>query len=77
MGAPGRRLDLLVGDIGLPVGDVVLEGVVEQEGALGHQPKERPQGRDADLPHVFAVDGDAAGRHVVEPGQEVHEGGFS
>ena len=39
MGAPGRRLDLLVGGPGPPIRDVVLEGVVEQERALVTSPK--------------------------------------
>ncbi len=76
MGAPGGRLDLFVSGIGLPVRDVVLERLVEQKRTLRYQPKQRTQGRDGDLPHVFAVDGDTAGRHVVQPRQEVHESGL-
>ena len=66
--------DGLVADLVLAVGDVVAHRVVEQEGLLGDDPDLPPEGHEADLTEVHAIDEDRPFRRIVEAGNEVHEG---
>ncbi len=72
-----RGDDLFLRGVLHPEGDVVEDGVVEQDRVLVHVPHETAEVFDLQALDVFSVDGDPAFRRVVEAGDEVHEGGFS
>ena len=77
IGQPGRRPDLLIGGVQLPVADVVGHGSGEQVGILQNNAQRAAQGVLPDIPHVDAVIGDGAGLNVVKPVDEIGDGGLS
>ena len=79
MGAGDARggFDFFAGGVLLAEGDVVVEGVVEEDRVLVHVAHQGAQLDDADVADVGAVQGDAARGRVVEAGNEVHEGGLA
>ena len=58
--------DVLVGRVGRAERDVLPHRRREEERVLGDDPDRAPQGGELDVAHVHAVDGQAAGRDVVE-----------
>ncbi len=76
LGRPGDGLDLRVGRVLAPVGDVGAEGVGEQEAVLEHHADLVAQRGEAHVADVGAVDADRSRRHVVEAGEEQGEGGL-
>ena len=77
IGQPGRRPDLLIGGVQLPVADVVGHGSGEQVGILQNNAQRAAQGVLPDIPHVDAVIGDGAGLNVIKPVDQVGNGGLS
>ena len=62
---------------GVAVGDVVGDGVLEQDGFLGNDADLSAEAADAQVADVVAVDRDRPLVHVPEPGQQVHERGLA
>ena len=78
VGRARRCLDarLAIGQIehlGSAVSDVVADAVVEQHGVLRHDADRAAQAVLRDAADVLAVDGDAAGVHIVEAEQQARE----
>ena len=70
-------LHLLLRGIVDAEGDVVKEGVVEEDGFLVHVADELPQVVNAEVAHVDAVDEHLALLHVVVARNEVDKRGLS
>ena len=77
VGRPAGRLQLGLGGVGAGVEQVGPHRVVEQVGLLGHHADLLRQRLQGDVAQVVAVDGDAALGGVVEPGQQVGDGGLA
>ncbi len=60
VGPPGRRLHFLLGGTARAVGDVVVNGVVEEEGFLRHQANLLPEAAQVDIAQIEPVDEDAS-----------------
>ena len=69
--------DFFTGGVLFAEGDVVEEGVVEEDRVLVHISHQGAQVAQAHVADVGAVEGDAARRGFEEAGDEVHEGGFA
>ena len=72
-----RRLDLLVGGVELAVADVVTYVAGEDERVLQHHAHLPAQRFKRHVAHVVAINGHRTFRHVVEPGQQAHDGGLA
>src|SRR5579875_2652825 len=72
----GGGEDLFLAGIGTAVGDVIEDGVVEQEGVLGDDADVLAEAREADVAHVPAVNAQGAGGDVIEARHEVGERGL-
>ena len=75
-GCARGRLDLGRRRVGSAVGDIVIDGIVEQHGVLRDDPDRGADARLGDAPDVLAVDGDLAVGHVVEPVEQARQGRF-
>jgi hypothetical protein len=75
--APGGRLDLGVGRIGLGDADIVGDRAVEQEGVLRHQRDLSAQGIEAHVANVDAADADRARARIEEAQQQRGDGGLA
>ena len=69
--------DLLHGGVLYAEGDVVVKGVVEEDGLLVDVADEGAEVVDADVAYVLAVNEYLPFADVVVAGNKVHEGGFS
>src|SRR5262249_7877323 len=69
--------DFLFGDAGQPVADVVPDGVMEQDVFLSDHGDLRTEGAEGNGACIDAIDGDDAGRRLVESGQEIEERCFA
>ena len=76
-GRLGRREDLVLGGVGLPVRNVVPDGAVEEPGVLQHHADLASQVAAAHRGDVDAVQRDATGSQLVEPHDEVDERGLA
>ena len=76
VGGLGGGFDLVAGGFGHAVGDVVGDGVVEEEGVLGDESDALAQAGEGPVAQVLPGDADGAGGGVEEARQEVDEGGF-
>ena len=74
---PGRPGHLLLRGAGLAVADVLQNAGGEQEHVLLYHTHVLPQGLLGHLPDVAAVDADGAVRHVIEPGDQLAQGGLA
>ena len=77
LGGAGGLLDLLLGGVGVAVGDVGADGVGEEEAVLGDEPDGGAQGVLGQLADVVAADEDGAVGDVVEAGQQERDGGLA
>ena len=77
MGCFGRGNDLFVGGVGLAVGDVLADSAGAQPGVLQHHAVAAAQGSAGHVPDVVAGDGDGAAVDVIEPHEQVDEGGLA
>ena len=77
VGNLGRFDDLLHGSVLHAEGDVVVEGVVEEDGFLVDVADEGAQAVDGDVLHVLAVDEQPAFGNVVVARHEVHQRGLA
>ena len=59
------------GDVRLAVGDVVADGVVEEDGLLGDLADLSAERAETHVAKVVAVDEDTAGSHVEEARNEI------
>ena len=73
MGHAGGAGDRVGRGVGLAVGDIVFDGVVEQHGVLGHHANGVAQAGQAELADIVPVDGDSPGIDVVEAKQQARE----
>ena len=71
--ARATALDRLVRELGAAERDVLADGRGEEEGILRDDADLAPKGVERDVAHVGTVDGDAAGRCVVEARDERRE----
>ena len=62
---------------GLAIGDVVIDGIVEQHGVLGNDANGLAQAVLADLADILAVNFDRAAGDVVKAEQQAREGRFT
>ena len=76
-GAPGGQGHLFGTGVGPGIGDVLRNGAVEQGRVLGHQGDGAPQGGLAHLGDVLAIDQDTARLHIIEPLEQLDEGGLA
>lgn len=67
-----RRFELFPGRVGAPIGQIVLEGVVEEHGFLGHQTDLVAKPALAHVSQIVAVDDHAPLARIVEPLKERH-----
>ena len=74
---PGGGDHLVGGGAGAAVANVLHNAGGEEEHILLHHANVPAQALLGDVPHIQAVDGDAALRHVVEAGDQVAEGGLA
>ena len=77
MGCFGRGNDLFVGGVGLAVGDVLADGAGAQPGVLQHHAVAAAQGSAGHVPDVVAGNGDGAAVDIIEPHEQVDEGGLA
>ena len=77
VGVGGGPLGLPVRRLHLAVAYVVQDGLVEQDGVLGHHPYPLAERRLLDQPHVLPVDEDRTPLDVVEPEQEADDGALA
>ena len=68
---------LLHGGVGAGVADVVSDGAHKEVGLLGDDADVAAQIFKGDVLDVHAIDGDLSFGHIVEPGNQVDDGGFS
>ena len=73
----GRRNHLFFRGTFHAEGNVVVNGVVKEDGLLVHITHEGTEVLYGQVPDVFSVKGDAAAGNVPETGNEVHQGRFS
>ena len=76
IGGFGRCQHFLPGGIQPSVEDVVVHRIIEQIGFLGHDSYLFPEGSHGHIPDVVVIDQDGSFRHIIEPGQQVGNGGF-
>ena len=74
---PGSLYDLFIGGVQIAIADVVHDGAGEDEAVLHHHAHLGPQGADGHGGDVRAVYEHLPGIHVVEPGDQVHDGGLA
>ena len=72
----GVALHLFLREGGVPIGDVPVHRVGEEEHVLGGDADGAAQALQVIEPHRGAVDGQGPRRHVGEPGDQVHQGGL-
>ena len=79
VGVGGRRRgdDFVHGGFGFAVGDVLGHGAVEEKGVLEDDPDLFSKGLEADVADVVSVDEDRPFLQVVEPADEVDQGGLA
>lgn len=77
LGGAGGGLDLLVGGVGPPVGDVGPDRVGEEEAVLRYEADGGAQRLQGQVAHVVAADADGAAGRVVEPGHQERDGGLA
>ena len=77
VGGLGCGVDLFLGCVRAPVGDVVPDGSVEQPGVLQHHPDLGAQGRSWHRRDVDTVHPDGAALQFVEPHDQVHQRGLA
>src|SRR5260221_68176 len=68
-----RAQDLLLGGLGLPVGDVFADRADEEEDILLHDADALAQRLERELADIVSVDRDPTGGDVVEAWDEVHD----
>ena len=71
------RDDLLIGGVGLSVGDIVTHASRKEVDVLRHNADLTAQGLHRDVADIRAVDADRALRHLVKARDQRAEGGFS
>ena len=76
-GRLGRGVDLLLGRVRVAVGDVVPDRAAEEPGVLQHHADLRPQVLAAHRGDVDAVERDPAAVQLVEPHDQVDQGGLA
>lgn len=74
---PRRRLHLRVGGLGAAVGDGVPDGPGEEVGLLRDDAEPVPVGGEVECAYVGAVGQDPAAGRVVEPGDQLDQGGLA
>ena len=74
---PGGFNHRFLGDIGLPVGNVVAHGVIEEDGFLGHHADLGAQRGERDVADIVAVKLDGPCGHVKEPRNQIDESGLA
>jgi hypothetical protein len=77
VGGAGGSLDFLVRSVETPVADVGTNRVGEEQGFLGDETNLAAQAGERDVTQVVTIDGDCAGSHVIEAGDEVGECGLA
>ena len=77
VGDGGGFLDLFGSCLGNTEGDVLANGLGEEEGLLGDEAYVFAQGVEGETANRFSVDEDRAGSGIVEAGDEANEGGFA
>ena len=73
VGGLGRFDHLFPGRTGVSVGDVVVNGAVEQPRVLQHHRERAPQAGTGHMVDGLAVDGDRPGLGVIEAHEQVHQ----
>lgn len=76
-GLLGGGFDLGLAGLGIGIGDVGADRVVEQERLLGDQGDVMAQARQGQAAHVAPVQGDRAGGHVIEARDQVQDGALA
>ncbi len=69
--------ELLIGGVGVAPAEVLLDGAGEEDVLLQHHGHRVPEGADVVVPNVHAAHLHAALGDVVEPGDELDQGGFA
>ena len=77
IGGLGGGNDLFVGGIQTAIADILHDGALEQPGVLQHHAEALAQGTAVKVADIVAVQGDGAGIHIVEPHEQVDEGGLA
>ena len=77
VGDGGGVFDLFGGGVGRAEGDVVADGVGEEEGLLGDEADVFAKLGEWEEADGFAVDEDGAGDGVLQAGDEVYQCGFA
>ena len=77
LGRLGRGIHLVAAGIRVAIGDVVIDGVVEQNGILRHNPDHLVQRGLRHIADVLPVNPDRPGIHLVKPEQQPPDGRFS
>ena len=68
--------DLLVGGVGVTPAQIIPDGAGEQHVLLEHHGHVVPECLQVVLPHVHTAYLDGAFAHIVQPGNQLHQGGF-
>ncbi len=77
VGAPCRGLDFGAAGAGAAIGDVVVDGVVEQHGVLRHDADRAPEAVLRHAADILAVDLDCAVIDIVEAEQQARDRRFA
>ena len=77
MGRPGGLDDLLLGRAGVPERDVLADRALEEPRVLEHHPDAGAELVAAHLRDVATVEADRTAVELVEPHDQVHEGGLA
>ena len=77
IGSFGRCHHFLPGGIQPSVEDVVVHRIIEQIGFLRHDSHLFPEGSHGHIPDIVVIDQDGSFCHIIEPGQQVGDGGFA
>ena len=76
VGRPGGGFDLRRAGARHAKSDVAGDAVVKQHGVLRHHADLRAQRRQRHIAQVVPVDGDVSAGHVIEPREQVDQGGL-
>ena len=77
IGRAGRLLNIGEGRIRTSVGDVVPDGVVEEQGVLQDDADVPPQGFLLELPQIASIQPDRTLSGIVKAHQQSHQRGFT
>ena len=72
-----RSFDLFTRGIRAAVGDVVIDGIIEQNRILRHDADQGMKAILRNVAHILPIDAECAARNIVEPEQQTANGGFS